>query len=121
MSASKSLSWVSQNQSSFQDILEQYEYSYQKPLEDLMNPAPTASVGAGTAATDPPNPNHPEPSLRTLPFSSIKVYKNGDLIGTVRIFQNNLFPVNTARSTGTYSAEAECSLRFLSSEVKEKR
>ncbi|KAF6221703.1 hypothetical protein HO133_001671 [Letharia lupina] len=61
---------------------EQYEYSYQKPLEDLMNPAPTASVGAGTAATDPPNPNHPEPSLRTLPFSSMKVYKNGELLGT---------------------------------------
>ena len=49
-----------------------------------MNPAPTVSVGAGTSATDPPNPNHPEPSLRTLPFSSIKVYKNGELLGTVR-------------------------------------
>lgn len=52
-----------------------------------MNPAPTASVGAGTAAADPPNPNHPEPSLRTLPFSSIKIYKNGELVGTVRIFE----------------------------------
>lgn len=51
-----------------------------------MNPAPTASVGAGTAASDPPNPNHPEPSLRTLPFSSIKVYSNGELLGTVRTF-----------------------------------
>ena len=51
-----------------------------------MNPAPTVSVGAGTPASDPPNPNHPEPSLRTLPFSSIKVYKNGELLGTVRTF-----------------------------------
>ena len=71
-------------------MLEQYEYSYQKPLEDLMNPAPTVSVGAGSAAADPPNPNHPEPSLRTLPFSSIKVYKNGELLGTVRIFRTSL-------------------------------
>ena len=56
-----------------------------------MNPAPTISVGAGTPAADPPNPNHPEPSLRTLPFSSIKVYKNGELLGTVRTFRNILF------------------------------
>lgn len=32
--------------------------------------------------TDPPNPNHPEPSLRTLPFSNIKFYKNGEALGT---------------------------------------
>ena len=51
-----------------------------------MNPAPTASVGSGTAAADPPNPNHSEPSLRTLPFSSINVYKNGKLLGTVSYF-----------------------------------
>ena len=55
-----------------------------------MNPAPTASTGAGTAATDPPNPNHLEPSLRTLPFSSIQIYKNGELLGTVREFQFSL-------------------------------
>ena len=78
-----------------------------------MNPAPTASVGAGTAATDPPNPNHPEPSLRTLPFSSIKVYKNGELLGTVRIFRKNLFSVNIARCAARHTAEAESSLRFL--------
>ena len=59
-----------------------------------MNPAPTVSVGAGSAATDPPNPNHPEPSLRTLPFSSIKVYKNGELLGTVRTFQISLLAVD---------------------------
>jgi len=32
--------------------------------------------------TDPPNPNHPEPSLRTLPFSNLKFYKNGEELGT---------------------------------------
>lgn len=32
--------------------------------------------------TDPPNPNHPEPSLRTLPFSNIRFYKNGEELGT---------------------------------------
>ena len=58
-----------------------------------MNPAPTVSVGAGTPAADPPNPNHPEPSLRTLPFSSIKVYKNGELLGTVRTFQDFSFSI----------------------------
>lgn len=77
-----------------------------------MNPAPTASVGAGAAATDPPNPNHPEPSLRTLPFSSFKVYKNGELIGIVRTFRNSLFSVNTARCAARHTTEAECSLRF---------
>lgn len=79
-----------------------------------MNPAPTASVGAGTAATDPPNPNHPEPSLRTLPFSSMKVYKNGELLGTVRTFRSNLFPVNTTRCAARPTAEAARSLRFQS-------
>ena len=69
---------------------EQYEYSYQKPLEDLMNPSPSVSVSAGSTPSDPPNPNHPEPSLRTLPFSSIKVYKNGELLGTVRTFHTRL-------------------------------
>lgn len=59
-----------------------------------MNPAPTVSVGTGSAATDPPNPNHPEPSLRTLPFSHIKVYKNGEPLGTVRIFQISLCAVD---------------------------
>jgi len=31
--------------------------------------------------TDPPNPNHPEPSLRTLPFSNMRFYKNGEELG----------------------------------------
>lgn len=59
-----------------------------------MNPAPTASVGSGTAAADPPNPNHSEPSLRTLPFSSINVYKNGKLLGTVSYICTSLYTSN---------------------------
>lgn len=35
-----------------------------------------------SAIKTPPNPNHPDPSLRTLPHSSMKVYKNGELVGT---------------------------------------
>ncbi|KAL8682823.1 MAG: hypothetical protein Q9186_001152 [Xanthomendoza sp. 1 TL-2023] len=65
---------------------EQFEYSSAKDLEDLMNPAPSLSNAAvaakDAAATAPPNPNHPSIALRTLPFSSIKVYKNGMLLGT---------------------------------------
>ena len=74
-----------------------------------MNPAPTASVGSGTAAADPPNPNHSEPSLRTLPFSSINVYKNGKLLGTVSylstcLYTNDLDFVwqNVMRSEGNF-------------------
>ena len=86
-------------------FLEQYEYSYQKPLEDLMNPAPSVSVSAGSAATDPPNPNHSEPSLRTLPFSSIKVYKNGELLGTVRTFQTSVYLVDLNLCVAKRSAD----------------
>lgn len=63
---------------------EQFEYHPTKDLEELMNPAATPanpSTGASTEP-DPPNPNHPQVPLRTLPFSSIKVYKNGQLLGT---------------------------------------
>ncbi|KAL8919810.1 MAG: hypothetical protein Q9172_004790 [Xanthocarpia lactea] len=64
---------------------EQFEYSSAKDLEDLMNPAPSLSNAAvaakDAAATAPPNPNHPSVPLRTLPFSSIKVYKNGKVLG----------------------------------------
>lgn len=52
-----------------------------KPLEDLMNPAPAVNTTNSTA-NDKPHPNHPEPALRTLPMSSIKVYLNGKCIGT---------------------------------------
>lgn len=78
-----------------------------------MNPAPTVSVGAGTPAADPPNPNHPEPSLRTLPFSSIKVYKNGDLLGTVRTFRDILFPFATACCIARDTAQAKFLFRLL--------
>lgn len=62
---------------------EQFEYHSTKDLEELMNPSPVVS-SASTAAlqTPPPNPNHPLPALRTLPFSLIKIYKNGQLAGT---------------------------------------
>ena len=59
---------------------ETYEYQYTKPLEDYMNPSPLPVNAA--LDVDPPNPNNPIPQLRTLPFSSIKIYKNGELLGT---------------------------------------
>src|SRR3569833_1299719 len=52
-----------------------------KELEDLMNPSPMTSSGP-TGSGEPPNPNHPVPSQRTQPGSSIKIYKNGVLMGT---------------------------------------
>lgn len=59
----------------------------QTNLANLNNP-----VGQSTANKDiiktPPNPNHEHPSLRTLPHSAIRVYKNGRLIGTA--FENLL-------------------------------
>lgn len=78
-----------------------------------MNPAPTVSVGAGSAATDPPNPNHPEPSLRTLPFSSIKVYKNGELLGTVRKFRISVCLVDLCLCAPKRIAEAGWSSLIL--------
>ena len=57
------------------------EYTPQKQLEELMHPAPSVSTSNSTS-NDPPNPNHIEPALRTLPMSSIKVYLNGKFIGT---------------------------------------
>ena len=59
---------------------EAYEYQYTKPLEDYMNPTPLPASAA--SEVDPPNPNNPLPQLRTLPFSSIKIYRNGELLGT---------------------------------------
>lgn len=47
----------------------------------------TPSAG-GTSIKVPPNPNHIDPTLRTLPHSSIRVYKNGLLTGTA--FENLL-------------------------------
>ena len=59
---------------------EQFEYHSTKELEELMNPAPVIATTTVTT-TEPPNPNHSLVPLRTLPFSCIKVYKNGRYIG----------------------------------------
>ncbi|KAI0802789.1 hypothetical protein GGR55DRAFT_682897 [Xylaria sp. FL0064] len=62
---------------------EKIDYHTTKELEDLMNPSPVGTSGqAGNRSNDKPNPNHAIPSLRTLPNSYIKVYKNGVLMGT---------------------------------------
>ncbi|KAJ4387193.1 transcription factor, contains a PHD finger motif [Gnomoniopsis smithogilvyi] len=53
------------------------DYHTTPELEDLMNPSPMSSTGAGAGSTEGPNPNHPVPCMRTLPNSWIKVYKNG--------------------------------------------
>lgn len=61
---------------------QQFEYNPVKPLEELANPSPAVVPASGPVVSDLPNPNHPEPSLRTLPFSGIKFYKNGEDLGT---------------------------------------
>lgn len=62
---------------------EQIEYAATKELEELMNPSPVISSAGGLAgAGQEPSTTHTYPSLRTLPHSSIKVYKNGEFIGT---------------------------------------
>ncbi|KAK0388566.1 hypothetical protein NLU13_4809 [Sarocladium strictum] len=58
---------------------EKIEYHTTKELEDMMNPSPSA---ANAASAEAPHPNHPVHALRTLPRSYIKIYKNGQLIGT---------------------------------------
>ena len=60
---------------------EQFEYQASKELEELMNPSPVIAA-TSTLTSAAPNPNHNLPALRTLPFSCIKVYKNGQYIGT---------------------------------------
>ena len=62
---------------------EQIDYHSSKELEDLMNPSPVISSQGGLGGSaQKPGPTHPTPSLRTLPHSNIKIYKNGVLIGT---------------------------------------
>jgi COMPASS component BRE2 len=62
---------------------EQIEYHAVKELEELMNPSPVISSTGGLAGGgQEPSPTHLYPSLRTLPHSSIKVYKNGKEMGT---------------------------------------
>ncbi|THW91143.1 Set1C complex protein [Aureobasidium pullulans] len=53
-------------------------------LTSLSTPAP----GAPTSIKSQPGPHHQDPPLRTLPHSNIRVYKNGQLIGTA--FENLL-------------------------------
>lgn len=72
---------------------EQQDYIATKDMELYADRSPQASTalaalsmaaskgGSGTTA-HAPNPNHPQTALRTLPNSSIKVYKNGQLVGT---------------------------------------
>jgi COMPASS component BRE2 len=57
---------------------EQLEYQSSKPMEAYSDRGPVPKVF--------PNANHEEPSLRSLPYSSIKIYKNGKLVGTA--FEN---------------------------------
>jgi COMPASS component BRE2 len=68
---------------------EHIEYHPTKELEEYMNPSPVISSTGGLAgAGQDPHPTHAYPSLRTLPHSSFKVYKNGTLMGTA--FENLL-------------------------------
>lgn len=53
---------------------ESLEYRAQKGMETYGDRGPFAK--------ETPSPNHTDPTLRSLPHSSIKVYKNGKKIGT---------------------------------------
>lgn len=59
---------------------EQLEYVATKPMESYSDRGPTPKIT--------PSPNHEDASLRSLPHSSIKVYKNGKEIGIA--FENLL-------------------------------
>ncbi|KAK4988233.1 transcription factor, contains a PHD finger motif [Elasticomyces elasticus] len=63
------------------------------------------AILANSPLRTPPNPNHPEPSLRTLPHSAIRVYKNGLLIGTA--FENLLAFLPPASSPGKTAGARE--------------
>lgn len=68
---------------------EQIDYQTTKELEELMNPSPVISSTGGVGASgEHPDPSHTYPSLRTLPHSSITIYKNGVEMGTA--FENLL-------------------------------
>jgi COMPASS component BRE2 len=49
---------------------------------------PQSAPGTNSTIKVAPNPNHAEAPLRTLPHSAVRVYKNGQLIGTA--FENLL-------------------------------
>ena len=59
---------------------EQFEYQPCKEMDELMHP-PSTTAPTTSAANQAPHPNHPTVALRTLPFSSIKIYKNGRPLG----------------------------------------
>jgi COMPASS component BRE2 len=62
---------------------EKIDYAPVKELEELMNPSPLVAPSGGlNGSGQKPGPTHSVPALRTLPNSSIKVYKNGQLMGT---------------------------------------
>ncbi|KAI9792376.1 MAG: hypothetical protein M1835_007881 [Candelina submexicana] len=60
---------------------EQFDYHPTKELEELMNPSPVVAA-SGALSTEAPNAIHSLVPLRTLPFSCIKIYKNGRYMGT---------------------------------------
>ena len=72
---------------------EQLEYQATKSMEQYGDRGPFNKVKT--------NPNHSEAPLRTLPFSSIRVYKNGKLAGTA--FENLLsfLPLASQPAVGT--------------------
>ncbi|KAF2397913.1 hypothetical protein EJ06DRAFT_584254 [Trichodelitschia bisporula] len=53
---------------------EQFEYQPTKAMETYNDRSPINTIT--------PHPNHPDAALRTLPHSSIRVYKNGIPLGT---------------------------------------
>lgn len=53
---------------------EQLDYQSTKPMEVYSDRGPVPKMF--------PNPTHEEVSLRSLPYSSIKIYKNGKFVGT---------------------------------------
>ena len=59
----------------------------QTNLTNLSTPIP-GSAASKDQLKAPPNPNHEHASLRTLPHSALRIYKNGRLIGTA--FENLL-------------------------------
>ncbi|KAI9661434.1 MAG: hypothetical protein M1829_006265 [Trizodia sp. TS-e1964] len=61
---------------------EHFDYQPTKELEDLMNPSTAIGATSTASSTVPPSPTHPLIPMRTLPNSSIRIYKNGRFMGT---------------------------------------
>ncbi|KAK0886575.1 transcription factor, contains a PHD finger motif, partial [Friedmanniomyces endolithicus] len=60
----------------------------QTPLSNLAAALTNQATASKDVVKAPPGPNHEHASLRTLPHSAMRVYKNGVLIGTA--FENLL-------------------------------